>query len=130
MLGNAFRERDEFGPEPGMALPDIRHWHKGLNFQMQPAKAEFERDPLTYVLHGWMPKEPLITESTRLVAFGSCFAANFIGWLADHGFGRNLESDPFNMLVAYRDSFENVAVIEQQVRWAFGELDSRNALWI
>jgi GSCFA family len=62
-----------------------------------------------------------------VLALGSCFAAYFIEWLATNGYKQTF-SDP--LLVLARNPFENTAVIAQQFRWAFGEVDPHNLFWI
>ena len=81
-------------------------------------------DGLDFVLRGWRPEKALISSNSRVLALGSCFAANFLDWLEERGLGQNATFMP------YASMFESVAVIEQQFRWAFGEMDPRHALWI
>jgi GSCFA family len=82
------------------------------------------------VLEGWKPSAPLIDADTKVVAFGSCFASHFVLWLGDHGFNRGARTSPYDMLLRYGFAFENVPVVAQQFRWAFGEFDGSRALWI
>jgi len=79
---------------------------------------------------GWLPAEPLITPETRVVAIGSCFARYFVLWLAEHGFNKTTPQSPYNALMRFGTSLESPAVIAQQFRWAFGELDDKAVLWI
>nr|WP_249794838.1 GSCFA domain-containing protein [Bradyrhizobium sp. Oc8] len=60
------------------------------------------------------------------MALGSCFAGHFIEWLAKNGYEQP-GGEPF--LVLARNPFENIAVIAQQFRWAFGEADPGDLLW-
>ena len=40
------------------------------------------------ILYGWAPPEKLITSGTEVLAFASCFADYFVGYLANAGFNR------------------------------------------
>src|SRR6185436_19708578 len=81
-------------------------------------------DGIDFVLRGWRPDQPLITSTSRVLALGSCFAANFLDWLEERGFAQD------STFLPYTSTFESVPVIKQQLRWAFGEMDPRHALWI
>jgi len=79
---------------------------------------------------GWLPEHPIINLTTRVLAVGSCFARNFTLWLAEHGFNRAFPDSPYNALLRFNADFESPAVIAQQFRWAFDELNSESLLWI
>jgi GSCFA family len=102
-------------------------WFKGQAFNRYPTKAQVRDGGPELVLEGWTPPEPIIRPTSRVLAFGSCFAAHFVEWLATNGFNQAY-TDSARALM--RNPFENVAVIAQQFRWAFGELDPRNLVWI
>jgi hypothetical protein len=104
-------------------------WFKGESFNRMPSKADLRRDGLGGVLYGWKPAEPLIHEETRVFAMGSCFAAYFIRWLGDRGFNRSMAA-PYAAFVQNAMPFENVAVVAQQFRWAFGEVGGESLLWV
>lgn len=108
----------------------IERWYKGEHFHRLPDKPALRREGLDAVLQGWRPSSPIIDASTRVLAFGSCFASYFIAWLGDNGFNRRSADSPYNMLVRYNQAFENAAVIAQQFRWAFEEMDSSQAFWV
>jgi hypothetical protein len=80
------------------------------------------------LLEGWLPAEPLIGPETRVIAFGSCFAARFAQWLAEHGYNLGFDSSSDQSIV--RSPLETPSVVAQQFRWAFGELDSDLAFWM
>ena len=67
-----------------------------------------------------MPPDPVICPGTRVMAMGSCFASHFIDGLARNGY-QQPGSEP--LLSLARNPFENIAVIAQQFRWAFGKVD-------
>jgi hypothetical protein len=103
------------------------YWYNGVARTRFPTKAVIQEAGPESVLKGWIPPEPIIRPGSRVLALGSCFAAYFIEWLATNGYNQPF-SDP--LLVLARNPFENVAVIAQQFRWAFGEVDPRNLFWI
>jgi hypothetical protein len=79
-------------------------------------------------LEGWLPPEPPIRRDTRVIAFGSCLAARFVEWLAEHGYNRKFRSDSDESIV--RSPLETPLAVAQQFRWAFGEMDSEHAFWV
>jgi hypothetical protein len=87
------------------------------------------------ILYGWLPARKLIKSGTKVLAFGSCFAEYFIKFLAHHGYNRwSLPREKYglceeSLLLSLGQTFENIFVILQQLRWAFGEFTPRTALW-
>jgi hypothetical protein len=106
---------------------DQEKWFKSDTFQRYPSREQIHALGPDAVLGGWTPAQPIILPDTRVIAMGSCFAANFAEWLAAHGYNQAL-ADPAKALL--RNPFENIAVIAQQFRWAFGELDPETLFWI
>jgi hypothetical protein len=132
MVGNSFKRQPE-DRRHAPVLFDTREqhiaspaqWYKGEDFQRYPTNdALCSEDGIEFILRGWRPDKPIITPRTRVLALGSCFAANFLDWMEEHGLGENSTFLPYTAL------FESVAVIEQQFRWAFGEMDPRTAVWV
>jgi hypothetical protein len=122
-----------WAPSPEMFVPQtpiLDAWYKGSDFHRLPAKDQMRGDGLPAIFEGWQPPEPIIQESTRVLALGSCFASYFILWLGDHGFNKTADGSPYDMLIRYNAALETAAVIAQQFRWAFEEMDSANALWV
>ena len=108
----------------------IAKWHKGPTFDYFPDKLRLRRDGMMAISKGWLPDIPIISTETRVLAVGSCFARNFTIWLAEHGFNRTFPESPYNALLRFNVDFESPAVIAQQFRWAFGEVDAADLLWI
>jgi hypothetical protein len=104
-----------------------RSWFRSVNFNPYPNQSQILAGGPEIVLQGWTPVEPIIFPETRVLAMGSCFAANFAEWLAVNGYNQSF-AEPTRTLL--RNPFENVSVISQQFRWAFGEVDPENLLWI
>lgn len=109
---------------------NIARWHKGATYRRVPGKAQLSAMGMDALGDGWLPTEPLITPETRVLAIGSCFARYFVIWLAEHGFNMATPQSPYNALLRFGSDFESPAVIAQQFRWAFGELDDKALLWI
>lgn len=114
-----------------LVTPDnISKWHKGAVYNTYPDKRALRDEGGKAVAHGWLPERPLIARDTRVLAVGSCFARNFTLWLAEHGFNRSFPESPYNALLHFYSDFESPAVVAQQFRWAFDELDPASLLWI
>jgi SAM-dependent methyltransferase len=87
------------------------------------------------ILLGWEPEQKFILRDTKVLAFGSCFAEYFVKFLAQHGY--NHWQNPVekhglseeSLLLSLGQTFENIFVIVQQLRWAFGEFTPQSALW-
>lgn len=108
----------------------IGRWHTGNVYHSYPTKAKLLEEGLDSISKGWLPVSPLIDLDTRILAVGSCFAKNFTKWLADHGFNKIFPISPYNALINFNADFESPAVVAQQFRWAFDELDNSSLLWI
>lgn len=115
-----------FSPETGGEVP---RWHLP-NFNVMPSRPKLFDAGMSGIAKGWVPEKPLIKAETRVLAIGSCFASNFILWLAEHGFNRHANRSPYSAFERRRAGFESVAVLAQQFRWAFDEVDPSSLLWI
>jgi hypothetical protein len=116
---------------PDLVTPgNIARWHKGSVYHEYPDKRTLRSRGGAAIAEGWLPGKPLIGRDTRVLAVGSCFARNFTLWLAEHGFNRAFPESPYNALLRFNADFESPAVIAQQMRWAFGEVDESALLWI
>jgi len=88
------------------------------------------------VLLGWSPPAPIVNRQSKVIAFGSCFAEYFIKFLSVHGYNNwTAPSERYapseeNLLLSLGQTFENVFVIVQQFRWAFGEFTPKPGMWI
>lgn len=107
-----------------------KKWHLGSTFNRFPDQDELNKLGMNAIAEGWLPSKPFITPETRVHAIGSCFARYFILWLAEHGFNQSCSESPYNALLRFGADFESVAVVAQQFRWAFGELEDKSPLWI
>lgn len=109
---------------------DVGRWHIGKEYNRLPKKREVRDKGLMVLAKGWLPETPFINTTTRVLAVGSCFAQHFTLWLAEHGFNQKFPDSPYNALLRFGSHFESPAVIAQQFRWAFDELDPSTLLWI
>src|SRR5713101_3270855 len=109
---------------------NVSRWYKGPTYRRLPDKTQLSALGMDALGDGWLPAEPLISPVTRVVAIGSCFARYFILWLAEHGFNKSMPQSPYNALLRFGSQLESPAVVAQQFRWAFGELDDKAVLWI
>ena len=116
---------------PDLVTPgSMAKWHKGSIHHEYPDKRKLRAEGGAVIAEGWLPAKPLIARDTRVLAVGSCFARNFTLWLAEHGFNRSFPESPYNALLRFNADFESPAVIAQQMRWAFDEVDASALLWI
>lgn len=123
----------EWKYEPGaLSLENPDRWYLGDHFHRFPQYRPIEAHD---ILFGWLPSRKLITGGTKVLAIGSCFAEYFIRFLALHGYNRwQLPPEEHGcckegLLLSVFGTFENVFVIVQQLRWAFGEFTPESALW-
>lgn len=110
--------------------PNKPQWYKGTTYTRLPNKTKVSELGMNAVAEGWLPPAPIIHPDTRVLAIGSCFARYFILWLAEHGFNKSMPTSPYNALLRFGSDFESIAVVAQQFRWAFNELNDDSMLWI
>jgi GSCFA family len=124
---------DQFITDPSAFPPQavqVNDLYLGATFNAYPKKPQLRADATDQIVGGWRPEQPVIGPDTRVIALGSCFASNFVLWLADHGFNRRQPVSPYNTLLMYPSAFESAPVLAQQLRWAFGDFNPAHALWI
>jgi len=103
-------------------------WAAAGRYRRTPRKIAMREDGLDALLDGWRPESPLIDRATRVVAFGSCFAARFAEWLIERGINAAVGDGSEDAIV--RNPLENPLTVAQQFRWAFGELSPEHVVWI
>ena len=109
-------------------------WFRGEHVNFNP-KIENLRSASAvekYVLDGWAPDEAPIGPDTKVVAFGSCFAANITRWLAKRKFSVLTEksgkaADAY--VVRFGEGMVNTFVIRQQFEWALEGKAPEGDLW-
>lgn len=107
---------------PAQILPDSDEW--------------IER----FVLHGWVPSEPIITPASKVTALGSCFADEMRIWLREKGIAVNADErkgtayphvEDFHMpILQCAAGLVNTFVLRQQFDWALGGVEFPSDLWV
>ena len=125
-VGLPFQETSASGSE-------FRTWFRGEHTNFNPKLDQIMQvdGPERFVLHGWLPKTPLIDKSTQITAFGSCFAANISNWLSERNFRVLNKSDDATRayVVTMGEGMVNSFVIRQQFEWAWENRVFEQALW-
>lgn len=113
--------------------PEFRTWFRGEHTNFNPKlDALMQADgPEKFVLEGWVPDAPVITKSTQITAFGSCFAANISNWLSERNFRvlNKAEDATRAYVVTMGEGMVNSFVIRQQFEWAWENKVFGQALW-
>lgn len=113
--------------------PEFRTWFRGdhTNFNPKIDRLLAVDGPEKFVLHGWLPDQPVIDKSTQITAFGSCFAANISKWLSERNFRVLNKSDDAARayVVTMGEGMVNSFVIRQQFEWAWENKVFEQALW-
>jgi hypothetical protein len=133
--GNVARMQTEAPPKGRRGVRDSKKsWFRGefCNFHPFTADLRAPDSVLKQVLAGWLPEEPLIDRDTRIVAFGSCFAANITQYLAGRRFNvltakGGEHADTY--LVRFSEGMVNSFAIRQQFEWALEQKVPEAALW-
>lgn len=122
----AFQETSEKGAE-------FRTWFRGEHTNFNPKLDQIMAldGPEKFVLHGWLPEEPLIDKATQITAFGSCFAANISNWLSERNFRvlNRAEDATRAYVVTMGEGMVNSFVIRQQFEWAWENKVFDQPLW-
>lgn len=109
----------------------LRSWYRRMSRDLMPNKERLAEENAvdTYILKGWLPSAPFITQSTKLIAFGSCFAREITSRLSNYGL------DAFEVkykrvpIVFASDMFNTTFTIKQQFEWAFKGWVPDDHLW-
>lgn len=82
-----------------------------------------------YLGKGWIPSHPLIDRSTRITAFGSCFAENISAYLSAKGYALTRSKEPEIYVSRIGEGLVNTYAILQQFEWAWLDKRYANDLW-
>lgn len=82
-----------------------------------------------YVGKGWAPSQPIIDRSTRITAFGSCFAENISAYLSAKGYALTRSDEPEIYVSRIGEGLVNTYAILQQFEWAWLGKRYANDLW-
>ena len=106
-------------------------FYRGKNTNFYPTDACLEAPDAVakYLIEGWMPSRPFVGKSTRIVAFGSCFATNISNYLHKRGFNV-LTRRPGNAYITKMgDGIVNTFAILQQFEWAWLDKVPQGNFW-
>ena len=104
---------------------------RGENCNFNPYLHDFA-DPAfleKFFLKGWLPEAPWIEKSTRITAFGSCFAVNITKHLSQAGYNLTAEKEPSIYISSMGEGMVNVHALCQQFEWAFEDIQPPQNLW-
>ena len=109
-------------------------WYRGEHTNFNPTKALMARQDAVdrYIVEGWTPQSPPIDQNSKIVAFGSCFAANITRWLTNQNFNVLTSKDGKNSdayVVGLGEGMVNSFAIRQQFEWAFEGITPAAKLW-
>src|SRR5262249_55603302 len=109
-------------------------WFRGDHCNFNPSRGNLRKpqDVVAHVLKGWLPDAPVITSSTRIAPFGSCFAEHISAWLARRDFSILTRKDgeyQNSYLVRFGEGMVNTFALRQQFEWAFEGKQAEGELW-
>jgi hypothetical protein len=99
-------------------------WYRGENTNFIPSIPDIRGAGISdavdrYILDGWLPDAPFIDKSTRILAFGSCFAANLTAFLKSRGYNLlGADLDLNSHVIRFGEGIVNSFSIVEQLRWA------------
>jgi hypothetical protein len=130
-------DRDQEMIMPGHGVDAQRYkrigggFFRGKDCSFMPNKLDFDRDGLIskYVLKGWTPERPLISKTTKVTAFGSCFADHIGSYLSSRGYNLSKDRAPTIYVSRMSEGMVNTYAILQQFQWAFEGTKPEESLW-
>lgn len=108
-------------------------WYRDRNANYHPIDSNLTEINAVdkYVVHGWSPEEPFITKSSKITAFGSCFAAEITKYLHNKNynvFGKDLNLNSY--LIRMGEGLVNSASILGQIEWVLENKEPKNEIWL
>lgn len=98
-------------------------WYRGESTEFLPTTdALYSATGIQeFVVKGWEPQQRVITKSTNITAFGSCFAANISGWLSQRQYKVLTDKSQSGEAYVIRcgEGMVNSYTIRGQFEWAF-----------
>jgi tetratricopeptide (TPR) repeat protein len=106
-------------------------FYRGEHTHLTPTDRSFGRSGILadYFVKGLMPKAPLFDETTRIVAFGSCFASHISAYLDRLGYYVATKRDTAALLSQMGDGIVNSYAVLQQFEWAWRRRQPAVELW-
>ncbi|KGM33807.1 GSCFA domain-containing protein [Inquilinus limosus] len=104
---------------------------RGETTNFYPSDRSLERAGVVgeYLAKGWMPAERFVSQTTPIVAFGSCFADNISRYLHKAGFNVLTKRDNLAYVSKMGDGMVNTFAIRQQFEWAWLGKTPKADLW-
>lgn len=106
-------------------------FYRGPNCNFSPYQGDFVRRHFleTYLLKGLAPSERPIKKTTKITAFGSCFASHIAEHLSVAGYNLSKDRDPNIYISSMGEGLVNVHAIAQQFEWALENVRPPEDLW-
>ncbi|MEM6276107.1 MAG: GSCFA domain-containing protein [Pseudomonadota bacterium] len=119
----------DFTGENRVHRPSFRGRH--AKFAPNGAKMMPVGAVMDYVLDGWLPDAPQIDRTTKVTAFGSCFAANVSKWLGQRNYRVSAKDEAAQNTYVVRigEGMANSFVLRQQFEWAWEGKVFEAPLW-
>jgi len=107
-------------------------WYRGEHTNFIPSKKNLEEPDAIekYVLDGWLPPNPFISQKYKITAFGSCFAFHTSKYLYEKGYSVLVEElDLHAHIIRFGEGMVNTFAILQQLEWALEDKPMPENLW-
>jgi len=106
-------------------------FYRGKNINLNPYLSDRENKNFIekYLLKGLIPSVKPIAKSTKITAFGSCFAENITKHLTSRGYSLSKNQDPNIYISSMGEGMVNVHAILQQFKWALENEEIPQGLW-
>ena len=99
------------------------------NFYPKDRSLETKRFLTEYVVKGLTPPEPIFDKSSKLVAFGSCFAGHIANYLDERGYNVMTRGESTVYVAQMGDGIVNTHAIRQQFEWAWLGRQPQAEVW-
>jgi GSCFA family len=122
---------DEYNRDDPVAERVGGGFFRGAHCTFAPHRGDFDRDGfvIDFVLKGWAPKRPLIAKTTKVTAFGSCFAQHLAEHLGSLGYNLSKDRAPMIHVSRMSEGMVNTYAILQQFEWALENIKPPENLW-
>ena len=105
--------------------------YRGARPNLAPNDRSFTRPTILtdYFAKGLMPEHPFVDETTRIAAFGSCFAEHISAYLDNLGYHVATRRKTASYLSWMGEGIVNSYAIRQQFEWAWEQRQPQVPLW-
>jgi hypothetical protein len=106
-------------------------WYRGENTRFSPNLLDMESaDAIEdFILKGWLPDQPYISENVNVTAFGSCFAENISKWLRQRNYKVLTKEKGDAYVIVCSEGMVNSFAILGQFEWALENRAPTIELW-